>query len=236
MTPTVFIPVRAFGHLVGGAFILTVAHRISLKQNVSIARQFALTKPLIPKWQVLILGISSLAVAFLAGKLAKAMFGMPEVELRAQSFFEQLTPVAAVFHVLVTGLFPGFFEEITFRGFFQGHLSKRVGVPVSILIMAITFGLVHIAPYGIVLSTLMGIWLGIIAWRIGSVWPTIMGHFIVNAFNSFYMSGKHVWGFPETPPFILQWVIGITSFAAMLVSIAILLKPTRYQEQMNYSK
>lgn len=224
MNPAVFIPVRAFGHIVGALIILLFAYRISLKRGISLSRQFALKKPLIKKWQILILGISSLAVAYLAGKVAQAMFGLPEIEQKSLLFFQQLTPSTTIFHVLVTALFAGVFEEITFRGFFQGHLSKRVGVVWGILIMSLTFGLIHVSPYGIVLSTLMGIWLGIVAKRVGSIWPTILGHIFINGFGSFYMSGKYVWGFLETPPLTIQCILGVISFPALLYSIWFLCK------------
>ncbi|WP_109830635.1 CPBP family intramembrane glutamic endopeptidase [Reichenbachiella versicolor] len=222
MNPTVFIPIRVFGHIVGMLVILLVAYLISLKRRISLGKQFGLQFPPLLKWQVFILGISSLAIASLAGRIAQAMFGLPEIEQKTLSFLEQLSPLTMVVHVLITALFAGFFEEITFRGFIQRHLSKRVGVIWAILISGLMFGLVHIAPYGIVLSTLMGIWFGIVVWRVGSIWPTIWGHIFINGFNSFYMSGKYVLGFPETPSLILQWTLGVISFSALLYSIWLL--------------
>lgn len=43
------------------------------------------------------------------------------------------------------------------------------------------FGILHIDPLHVIFATVLGVWLGVLAWRCGSVWPAIACHIAVNA-------------------------------------------------------
>jgi sodium transport system permease protein len=99
--------------------------------------------------------------------------------LAAMQRVRGLVPVGVMIAVQVL---PGLVEELFFRGFLLSSLRKLFNGPISILISAVLFGLAHwvITPvFGLerlVLTTLLGLVLGWVAWRSGSVLPAMLLH------------------------------------------------------------
>lgn len=85
------------------------------------------------------------------------------------------------FVLLAFAVAPAFCEEIAFRGFILSGFrhSKRVGL--AILLSALTFGIMHMIPQQVFNATLLGLVLGLIAIRSGSLVPCILFHFIYNS-------------------------------------------------------
>ncbi|TWT78583.1 CAAX amino terminal protease self- immunity [Posidoniimonas polymericola] len=96
------------------------------------------------------------------------------------AFFENVTPAQGVVFVLLIALVPGFCEEMLFRGFVQQRLIQRWGPAWGIGVASVLFALAHIMPPNIAVALPMGVWLGVIAWRTGSIWPSIACHAFVN--------------------------------------------------------
>lgn len=73
-------------------------------------------------------------------------------------------------------------EEVLFRGAIQGYLMRRFSNPwVGILIAAIVFGLFHMNPIQIFYASCIGVILGWIYYRTGSLIPVIIGHILNNS-------------------------------------------------------
>lgn len=90
-------------------------------------------------------------------------------------------PLLAVAYVLFIGLVPGFCEELFYRGGIQRRFQQRWSPWTSILVCSALFALVHIVPSAIALAFPLGIWLGVLAWRTGSIWPSIVCHAAINS-------------------------------------------------------
>lgn len=106
-------------------------------------------------------------------------------------FFEEVTPGQGVVFVLLIALSPGFCEEMLFRGYVQQRLIKRWGPAWGIGVASVLFALAHIMPPNIAVALPMGIWLGVIAWRTGSIWPSIVCHAFVNGgLNAWRLAAK----------------------------------------------
>ena len=71
-------------------------------------------------------------------------------------------------------------EECLFRGAIEGHLLKKMKPWAAILISALLFGIVHMNPAQVVYASLIGIVLGWLYWRSGSVLPSIVAHVLNN--------------------------------------------------------
>ncbi len=82
----------------------------------------------------------------------------------------------------------GFCEEMLIRGMFQGALEKRLSAVYAIVISSLVFSFIHINPWGGIQIFVIAVFLGWIAWRTGSIYPTILLHalnnFIVILFNN----------------------------------------------------
>lgn len=73
-------------------------------------------------------------------------------------------------------------EEVLFRGAIQGALMRYFGRPwPAIILSALVFGIFHLNPVQIVYATLLGIVLGWIYYRTGSLLSVIVGHVLNNS-------------------------------------------------------
>lgn len=90
-------------------------------------------------------------------------------------------PLWCVIYILA--VIPALCEELAFRGFIFGGLVKNNGVLRAILLSSLFFGLSHGVLQQSITAGILGIGLGIIAWRSGSVLPGIALHMTHNALS-----------------------------------------------------
>lgn len=97
----------------------------------------------------------------------------------------------------------GFCEEMLIRGMFQGAFEKRMHAVWAVVISSLVFAFIHINPWGGIQIFIIAVFLGAIAWRTGSIIPTIIMHamnnFLVIVFNNiepdnllWYGDEKHI--------------------------------------------
>ena len=119
--------------------------------------------------------------------LGQAISGALQVGPETQRLLETVSqliysqPLWAV--LLVLALLPAICEELTFRGFIFGGLMRDNGVLRAILLSSLFFGLAHSFLQQSIAATLMGLLLGLIAWRTGSVVCTIIIHVVNNTLS-----------------------------------------------------
>ena len=86
--------------------------------------------------------------------------------------------------VLVFALMPAITEELAFRGYILSGLERTYSPRTAILLSALLFGFLHVLLslfqqfFG---AALLGLILGAIAVRTGSLWPGVVFHFVNNA-------------------------------------------------------
>jgi membrane protease YdiL (CAAX protease family) len=85
-----------------------------------------------------------------------------------------------VITLLLVGLLGPIAEEIFFRGFVLPGLIKRLGVGRALVISSLVFGLFHIDPGAIVPTFALGLALGWVYVKTGSIWPAIFAHGLHN--------------------------------------------------------
>jgi len=87
-----------------------------------------------------------------------------------------------VLGVLSVAILAPLLEEVLFRGAIQGLLMRLFGHPwPAIIVAALIFGVYHMNPVQIVYATLLGIILGWIYYRTGSLLSVIVGHVLNNS-------------------------------------------------------
>ena len=82
--------------------------------------------------------------------------------------------------LLLVAVLPAVTEELVFRGIILGGLLQRYRPPLAILVSSVLFGASHMIPQQMILTTFVGIVLGIIATRAGSVLASIGAHALHN--------------------------------------------------------
>ena len=96
-------------------------------------------------------------------------------------------PMDAAFSVAAIAVFPATCEEILFRGTVLPALVRPLGATGAVLTSAVMFGLIHLDPVGdaaaftrIPFAILVGVGLGLLRVRTGSLVPPILAHGILN--------------------------------------------------------
>jgi hypothetical protein len=75
---------------------------------------------------------------------------------------------------------PGVGEELLFRGYIQTRLVQRHGARTGIIITSILFGLMHLDQLQSVMAAILGLYMGWVALRLGSIVPAIIAHALNN--------------------------------------------------------
>lgn len=121
---------------------------------------------------------------------------------------------------LIVGALAGIFEELLFRGPIQTALMKKNNPWIAITITALLFAAAHLDLHGMGLRAVLGVVLGWVVWRTGSIFPAMVIHGVydagtvaINAWEVHHATGDSI------PPMLDGWgalrlVIGILFAAA----------------------
>ena len=166
-------------NLVGIGVVLTLGVR---SRHSSPASVLALRRP---PWRVLPwVALSSFCLALLAAALnlwIERILPMPEwVEalFREALEYHTLPEFLGVFLFLVVAAPLG--EELMFRGLFLHRLREDYGRKAAIVGSALCFGVFHVLPWQVIGATLVGVYLGWLLMRTGSVFMTMISHALFN--------------------------------------------------------
>ena len=140
----------------------------------------------------------------------------------AELVYQQMTPEMAVPFVLFIALAPGIAEELFFRGYVQRRLLQRWSPAWAILVTSALFGGMHVMPHTVVFAFVVGLWLGVVAWKTGSIWPGAVCHAFINGgWNVLHVGEKFGW-WPEEPSTAVVVVGAVVTLACFLGSLWLL--------------
>lgn len=100
---------------------------------------------------------------------------------RFDAALEGLGPRDALFPLLALTIGSATGEELFFRGLLQRGIAARAGPAIAIAATALLFGVAHADWAHGAAATLLGIYLGMLAWAAGSIRPAIVAHTLNNA-------------------------------------------------------
>lgn len=157
------------------ATVLTTSLRASLRVRLG-------------DWTVLpiavLLGMTVHPVYVAIADWIRYMYPISEQTAEAMRPFTEQIATAPWFAVLaLMALVPAVCEELAFRGFIFGGLVREKGKLRAVIVSAVMFGISHGVLQQSMTATLMGLLLGWVALRTGSVLPGILIHFTVNAMS-----------------------------------------------------
>lgn len=156
-------------------------------------RQLGFRKP--DKSWMLLVGIALMFVSLPLTNLLgtwneKANFGellerfLKTMEDAAGDLTDRMLQVDTVWgllvNLLIIALIPAIGEELTFRGVIQQSLTRRCNVHVAIFLSAFIFSFIHFQFYGFLPRMFLGLILGYMFYYSGSLWTSILMHFINN--------------------------------------------------------
>jgi sodium transport system permease protein len=105
----------------------------------------------------------------------------PETASVLQSFQKMVTDQPLWSVLLLLAVLPAICEELAFRGFIFGGLLRQQGALRAIVVSALFFGFTHTLLQQSISACMMGLVLGLIAWRTGGVLCTMIVHVTNNS-------------------------------------------------------
>lgn len=179
---------------------------------------------LLPTLAALALVFTIHPVAISLASALQRFLPTPDVEGLGQALmplFERPLWERMVLLVLV----PAICEEFAFRGFILSGFLQHYRPPLAILISSVLFGVSHMIPQQMVATTLLGIVLGIVATRTGSIGPSILVHALHNGMVIMYMhnlaqQAKEA-GVDKIPEGIATYPVGVVVMGALATALLI---------------
>lgn len=180
----------------------------------------------LPSWGFPVVMVGSLAPAAL-GILAAVLVAevIPPQDNSLATLMENMTPAWAISFVLFISLAPGLCEELLFRGYLQTRLLERWKPGFAILVSSALFALFHITPHAMALAFIAGLFLGVLAWRTGSIWPGVLCHAFINGSLNVLRLGQkfEVWSESTSNVLAIAMIsLGVVCFG---VSVWLMVKP-----------
>jgi uncharacterized protein len=135
--------------------------------------------------------------------LPQKLIKMEEDSTRAMIAFLKINkPIDIAINVFIIAFLPAVCEEIFFRGALQRIIINLTRNPwIGIVVTGILFSAMHMQFLGFLPRVFLGIILGALYWFSGSLWTSIIPHFVNNAVQVIIASyaPKYIDKNPETP-------------------------------------
>ena len=175
--------------------MLLPSYYVATKLTQSPFNLLGLQKKLNSRNLKIVLGITFLAM-ILSGSLGYLSYQLPLSKNISQYFIkledDYIKTVLTIVKVdnmgellvslFILALMPAVCEELLFRGGLQNYLTKWTQRPwLSIIIVSFIFSAVHFSGYGFLSRFALGIILGFLFFKTGSLWASVIAHFINNA-------------------------------------------------------
>ena len=84
--------------------------------------------------------------------------------------------------IIIVALIPAIAEEFLFRGLVQRSFEKGLTPMRGVIATGLIFGAYHMNPFSFIPLAVIGIYLGFLTMRSGSIWVSVVTHFFNNAF------------------------------------------------------
>ena len=148
------------------------------------------------------------------------------LEEAAQATTERMLNVDTIggvlLNLLVIAMIPAIGEELTFRGMLQQSLTRKINPHVAIILSAAIFSFIHFQFYGFLPRMFLGILLGYMFYITGSLWTSILMHFLNNGslVILYYLNNKGIVNV-DVDHFGETWGIGVF-VASALVTVSLI--------------
>ncbi len=100
---------------------------------------------------------------------------------QVQFYLQAWKTVSPLFLITALAVVPAICEELCFRGYLFSALQRKLNPVPAIIVSALLFGLFHVATSSLAVermlpSTFLGLMLGWVCWRTGSIFPGMILH------------------------------------------------------------
>lgn len=147
-------------------------------------------------------------------RIVNMLLPMPEIIANMDTLLNLDSAGFAIISIFTIAVVAPVFEELIFRGFLQKFLEEKWQDPTrAIMVTSLFFTLVHMNPFWAIQIYLLGIVLGYLAWKTGSIFPGIILHALNNGLALFFFMAKdsvnpiYLWGGHVSPFFLVPAVL-----------------------------
>jgi len=222
-TPGIFILLASGGQLAFliGALLPAWLSRVSMKQRLGLfwprPSWGIVPMAMIASWASL--GVGSAVATWLALYVEPSTF--------FDELYENVTLSEAIPFVLFMAIVPGIVEELLFRGYIQRRLLERWSPALAITVTSALFALVHLQLHHVVAVFPMGLWLGVVAWKTGSVIPSMFCHAFINGTAVAWVMIVKFGGVSEDTEKVVYIVAILGGLACFMFSVNYFIKDER---------
>lgn len=220
-----------------GSVALSVLARVVLDDRTGLGLRPIPTKPAPPHarhavawvWLAPLAALSTLGVGLASTALGRLVLGPPSEHLEKIASDVGTAPSLAIV-MLTLAVLPAFGEEFLFRGYILRRFAGAMPAVAAILGSAVLFAMIHMDVQQGLMVLPLGLWWGWLAWRTGSVWPAVIGHFTNNAISVLLTrSAEPITGSVESLA-AAQWMAGAIGAGAVLALVMLLHGPAAPDE------
>ena len=171
-------PALVFFLLIPGPIaLLGITVFAAIRSPVPFVSRLSLTRPSWPWWVTVAAVLAAPFVSFLWSILRS---GFVDSNQFMEMFVKMSRSMTDGFGIGVSLLcfaaLPAFSEEWLFRGYVQTRLAQRWSPWLAILVSSLLFAVFHGDPVHVISVFPIGLWLGYISWRSGSIIPAMLAH------------------------------------------------------------
>jgi sodium transport system permease protein len=180
--------------------------------------------------------LSFIAAAVLGLSLWPFAYELVLVQSPDRLIKAQIDAVPLAWKLIALALVPAACEELFFRGFLQTTFRANMAGPLAVILSSTLFGLFHVVVRDALFferfapTCFLGLILGIVCLKTGSVWPGIMLHCIHNGLLltvSNYTEQLKAWGIGsgEQEHLPASWLIGAGVLAMGAMAVLVMQRP-----------
>lgn len=203
--PLIAVFSNSFALLIGEVLMIVPALIFIQRQKLPLLATFRI-KPVKAKLALAttFLFIPIFIVTDELDRILQLFFPMPQEWLESLTDLVQFSnALDGTVIVLAAVIVAPLAEEMLFRGLVQHTLEKYREPAIAIVLTSVLFALVHFNPWTAIQITMLGLVLGYMTWKSGSILPAVILHGLNNLFSlvlmnsndsqlGWYSQGEHV--------------------------------------------
>jgi len=144
-----------------------------------------------------IIGVAFAIVSDEIDRIIQLFFPMPEIFKNAIEASMKIQSTSDFIIIVFSAVFlAAIVEEMLFRGFVQTSFENHFDITKAVMSTSLVFAVVHFNPWWSIQVLIIGVLLGVMAWKSDSIIPPIIVHFVNNAIALV---------FANLPPESLSW-------------------------------
>ena len=139
----------------------------------------------------ILVGIAFTVVTDEIDRIVQLFFPMPEILRNAIEESLKIQSTSDLIIIIISAVFlAAIVEEMLFRGFVQTSFEYHFDVTKAVMSSALIFTIVHFNPWWAIQVMIIGIILGVMAWKSNSIIPSMIVHLINNGIALIFANSK----------------------------------------------